>query len=171
MQFDMIRLVLVSRAQTSLFEGLDGSGARLSREDWLRSTFGREIVFFHRGNQYHYVPQANDLGGLLSGLVGRQIQTTENEPPEHKFRETVRSPWRAAIILLDPSHHEDGQKIAFEVKQNIGRPLSVIRSLCKTINALYESPYVIEASSILDPRTFGALSVLTEGKSYRLHSS
>lgn len=154
MQFDMIRLVLVSRAQTSLFEVRSGVGERLSREVWLRRIFGRPIVFSHMGSQFHYVPQT-DVDDLLSGLIGRQVSTIENEPPEAQFREPIRSHWLAAILILDPSHHEDAQKLAFEAKCSIGRrPISVIRSLCKVINALPNEPYVVEASTIINQQTF-----------------
>jgi hypothetical protein len=153
-QYDLIRLVLVSRDQTSLFERRSATGAALSREEWLRQVFGKEIVFSHRKIEFHYVPQSAEDDRLVVGQVGRKVQAVENEPPEQHFAETRREHWRAALVIVDPSHHEDGQKLACEARSEIGAPLGIIKSLCDHINASADEPYVIEASSILDHQTF-----------------
>jgi len=154
MQYDLIRLVLVSREQTSLFERRDHTGEPLSRERWLRHIFAAEITFWHRATEFHYVPHPDLSGAFIVGQIGRQSRIIENEPPESGFRETVREPWHAANVIIDPTHHLDGQKIAFETKAHVGQALSIIKSLSNTINERPDEPYVIEANAIVNPETF-----------------
>jgi hypothetical protein len=164
MQFDLIRLVLVSRAQTSLFELLSAGGEPLNREAWLRQVFSAEITFQHRQHEFHFVPEAGTTGPFIAGRIGRQIRTIENEPPEKGFGETIREPWQASIVIIDPSNHPDGQKLAFENKSQIGNPLSIIKSLVTSINSLRDHLYIIEANSIIDADTFWDFESQNRGK-------
>jgi hypothetical protein len=156
MQFDLIRLVLISRAQTSLFELKDQSGETLSREAWLRGKFSKKIEFKHVKNEFHYIPDsdASRPRGLVVGYIGRQFKAKENLPPGDGFKEVERTPWRASSIFIDPTPHADGQKLCFEVKDHVGSGLSIIKSLAKHINSNTDEPYIIEANAIVDPQTF-----------------
>jgi hypothetical protein len=154
MQFDLIRLILVSRAQTSLFERRSDSGDTLSREQWLRDKFSSTIEFTHARNEFHYIPDLTSSRELIAGHIGRQFKSVENLSPDEGFKEVERSPWRASSIFIDPKHHEDGQKLGFEVKDHVGGGLPIIKSLAKHINQEIDEPYVIEANAIVDPETF-----------------
>lgn len=156
MQFDLIRLVLVSRSQTSLFEERSESGETLTREEWLRRRFGTEIAFNHRTHEFHYIPDyaLSRPTKLIIGQIGRQFKAKENLSPEEGFKEVEREPWRASNIIIDPKQHADGQKLAFEVKDHVGSGLSIIQSLCNQINTNHNEPYIIEANAITDPKTF-----------------
>lgn len=102
MQFDLIRLVLVSRAQTSLFDLLSGKDEPPNREAWLKQVFSAEITFQHRQHEFHFVPEVGTAGSFVIGRIGRQIRTIENEPPEKGFGETIREPWQASMVVIDP---------------------------------------------------------------------
>jgi hypothetical protein len=128
MNFEIIRLVLVSREQTSLFERRHDDGTELTREQWLRQIFSRELVFRHRGKEFHYLHQP-DEGSLIIGQIGCQASTAENEPPENGFRATIHESWQAAAIIIDPRHHADGQKLAFEARAQVGTALAIVKSL------------------------------------------
>jgi hypothetical protein len=156
MQFDLIRLVLVSREQTSLFERKDVNGAVYSREEWLRTVFSQEIVFVHRHHEMIFKPQpaTAESGGYLIAKLGRQISSVENEPPEKDFAEITRDAWRASIIIIDPTHHSDGQKLAFEANNDVGGALPIIKSLADHLNDDPRTSYIIEANPIVDPQTF-----------------
>lgn len=103
-------------------------------------------------------------GQFIAGRIGRQIRTIENEPPEKGFGETIREPWQASILIIDPSNHPDGQKLAFEVRSQIGRPVSIVKSLVESINSTHDHPYVIEANSIIDANTFWDFELHYRGK-------
>lgn len=157
MNFEMLRLVLVSREQTSLFEQRSPDGTSLTREGWLRSILNSEIVFLHRGQEFHYTPDSTatlEHASLLIGKIGRQFTSVENSPPETGFREIERQPWRASLVIIDPTHHADGQKVAFETKAHVGNALAIVRALADYINRNHDHPYIIEVNAIVDVRTF-----------------
>ncbi|MDP3555606.1 hypothetical protein [Methylocystis sp.] len=166
MQFDLIRLVLVSRAQTSLFEQRSESGRALSREEWLREKFSKTIEFPHAKNEFHYIPDidASKISDLIVGQIGRQFKAVENLPPEEGFKEVERTPWRASSVFIDPRHHADGQKLGFEVKDHIGGSLPIIKSLAKYMNINPDEPYIIEANAIVDPKTFWEFEKANRGR-------
>jgi hypothetical protein len=72
MQFELLRLLMVDRAQPGLFPRLPHGGGTFTREEWLRDVFGQEIDFEHRGGRFHYSPVRDHDGGsaVLVGLVG-----------------------------------------------------------------------------------------------------
>jgi hypothetical protein len=156
MQFDLIRLVLVSRAQTSLFEPKTDGGVAYDREGWLRLVFREDIVFMHREQEFVFKPQLSlqRAPKYIIARVGRQISSIENEPPEKNFTEITRDTWRASNLIIDPTHHPDGQKLAFQVKGDVGGAMSIIKSLANHINLNAHAPYIMEASPIVNPQTF-----------------
>src|SRR5690348_10707670 len=124
MQFDLFRMALSERAQLDLFD----PATRPTREAWLRDVLSREIIFMHRKEQFHYAPDphAPPEGQDIVGRIGRKRAAVENEPPARGLVETKRDKWTAARLLIDPSHHADGQKIAMENVQSVGKPFGLL---------------------------------------------
>jgi hypothetical protein len=152
MQFEMVRLSLVARPDLFTREKSDGS--QFSREEWLRDIFGREIDFLHRGELFHFSPEVNDgVGVILAGRIGREVTVSENESPAGHLAPKKRGTWKAAIVLIDPTHHDDGQKAAIELVPAIGRPVAIFESLAAQINARTE-PYILETNAIVSSDTF-----------------
>jgi hypothetical protein len=149
MRYDLMRLILLLR-DTDLFS----PPSLLSREEWLRRVFGEEVVFDHYGSEFHYVPEVDAPARFIVGRIGRARPVVENEPPEEGMHEIERESWIAAGIIIDPTTHDDGQKVAIEDNPRVGRPASIFRSLVKRINQMPEQPYIIEPSPIVDPETF-----------------
>jgi hypothetical protein len=140
---------------------MEGRGVAPSetREQWLRRTFSTEITFIHRQNQFHFVPDPEAQGempGLIVGRIGRKRTSQENEPPESGFRETERTAWHAMLVIIDPSHHEDGQKVAIERDPTVStRCLAVFKSLLKILNQSPNgNPYLAEVRAIAEASTF-----------------
>lgn len=157
MQFELLRMSLLMREQQDAFERKGPGGRTFSREEWLRVIFSEPIRFQHRKNEFHYVPETAEAAdtGLLIGRIGRQLQVTENEPPEEGLHEMRRPAWRAALVIIDPTPHLDGQKVAFEHLSSLGSPLAVFTSLVDLINQrVPPEPFVIEPRPIVDERTF-----------------
>jgi hypothetical protein len=147
-QFVLMRFLMLPRA---------GQAPPIIREAWLRGIFSKEIVFNSRGVEFHYVPvdPLEEYPEFIVGRLGRRIIAAENEPPESKFAETEHEGWRAALVLIDPRSHDDGQKAAVEHLPEVGRPLGIVGSLCEGINTRVRSePYYIEANAIADTVTF-----------------
>lgn len=157
LQFELLRLSLLGRPNLFALRK-DDSEMIASREDWIRHSFSREIVFLHRKDEYHYVPDPaisrTAKTHLISGRIGRRLFVKANEPPEAALHETESEIWRAALIFIDPSTHDDGQKIAMQQDGAIGTPLALVSSLIARINNETEAPYEIQTNAITDPSTF-----------------
>lgn len=155
-QFDLMRLSLLSRADLYIKRKADGNIE--SREEWLRRIFSQKIVFLHRQESFQFVPLTSGIENVenfIIGRVGREVSIQENAPPEFQFENITRSSWKASEIVIDPTHHSDGQKVAFAVKSGFGKTLSILLSLCNAINNFNPpEPYIIEAETISDPKSF-----------------
>ncbi|WP_145911877.1 hypothetical protein [Blastochloris viridis] len=140
---------LLSRPQLPLFEDRE-----LSREDYLRKVFNEERIFSHHSIAYHYVP---DSGGrkkdAVLGRIGRRVIVEENLPPEDGFADSTYETHRAAALVLDPTSHPDGQKLA--IQNRVGSPTALANSLIKAINFVHsQSIYHIEIQPIFDAKEF-----------------
>lgn len=156
-RFELFRLSLMLRTELSLFATDE------SREDFLRRIFSDDQIFPHRGTTYHYVPLGGAIAGgsgstdprtVIVGSIGRQVETEENLSPSEGFTEHRRETWKAATLVIDPSDHEDGQKISVEFDAKVGKPIGIIRSFCEHINENFESLYTIESQPIFDLESF-----------------
>ena len=163
MQFELMHLSLIPRAQKDLFEKV-----AISREAWLREVFAEKITFMHRREQFFYVPETDrtvDSAPLIAGRIGRRVSITENEPPESGLHETHRESWAASNIFIDPRHHDDGQKVAFQYREDIGQTLAIFSALAKHLNTNSEpiQPYAIEVAPISDADSFWDFAAKNEG--------
>lgn len=154
MQLFLMRLMLDPRAPAA-HAGVR-PGVPHDRESWLRAIFSKEIVFLHRGADFHFVPLP-EVGTpeIMVGRVGRRVVAVENQPPQNFFSETEHESWRAALVLIDPRAHENGQLIAAEMVPEVGRPLPIMDSLAQSINTgTPPEPYFVEVNAITDTKTF-----------------
>jgi hypothetical protein len=163
MQFEMMHLSMLPRPQKDLFERI-----AVTREAWLRDIFSEKITFMHFREQFFYVPEPDktiDAAPLIAGRIGRRVSITENEPPESGLHETQRPSWAAASIFIDPRHHDEGQKVAFQYRDDIGQPLSIFLDLAKHINTNSEplQPYAIEVAPISDADSFWDFAAKNKG--------
>lgn len=151
-RFELFRLSLLRRDQIDLFDHLQN----YSREEWLRKVFLEAQPFESRGSQFHFQPsQENSDELVIIGRVGRNVLREENKPPKEGFQEYTRDTWRASLIVLDPKSHNDGQKLAVQRVTDVGKPMSLVTNLIKTINSRYSSsPYTIQVAPIVETSTF-----------------
>jgi hypothetical protein len=164
MQFEMMRLSLVQRPQRDAFERSMPGGAPFTREDWLRDVFSREIDFQHQGKTFHYSPQSALVGApAIVGRIGRQVAIPDNEGPDGHLAPKEHKTWRAAIVLIDPTHHDDGQKGAVEHLSVVGRPVPIFESLAARVSGADE-PFVLEVNAIVPSESFWNFVKANEGQ-------
>lgn len=152
-RFELFRFSLLKRKQLDL----EGEEFReYSREEWLRKVFSEEQPFIHHGSEFHYVPKEDKgIEKVVIGKVGRHILREENRPPEEGLDEFMHETWLAALVVIDPVHHDDGQKLAFQIMTEVGNPLHLVRSMLGSINKRYiYGPYAIEAGAIIETQSF-----------------
>jgi len=146
-----------------LFE--DG-GDKVSREQWLRRVFDEEQLFINRGSEFHYVPaMPNSKTGPLIGRIGRKILREENRPPSEGLDDMTHEAWMAAVLVLDPNHHDDGQKLALQITRDVGSSLTLTTKLVSAINERYPyGPYSIQVAQITEERSFWTFIEENKGK-------
>lgn len=149
-RFEQFRLSLLARPQRDLLEGTDPS-----REDYLRKVFAERYSFMHYANEFHYVPHQASTPEVVVGRVGRAVVTSENLPPERELEEVQHPHWRASVVLIDPIDHEDGQKVAFQINADVGKPQALITALVTKINETHpNTAYHIECQPLFDESDF-----------------
>jgi len=150
-RFELFHLSLMPRDQRDMFSR---DSSQVSREQWLREVFGTEQPFSHHGSDYHYVPIDSSNGPVL-GRVGRKVLRAENAPPSEGLEEITHEAWLAALVVIDPTHHDDVQKLAFQAVNDVGNPALLAKRLVTAINKLYpHGPYTIDVGQIIEERSF-----------------
>jgi len=159
--FELFHLSLLEKGQIGLFE----VNPRQSREQWLRTAFSERFSFPHRTVECHWVPAETDHG-FIAGNVVRSHPRRHHTPPEEGALEVVSEEWQGAMVVIDPAHHDDGQKLSFERDATLGKPRSVLQSMLAYVNAIPDAPYVIEPKPIFNEDQFWDWAAAHE---YRLH--
>lgn len=160
--FELFHLSLLQQMQKDMF--LDPRDP--TREEWLRICFGRRFSFEHRTNVVHWVPAEID-SDLIAGNLVRSHPRRHHAPPDEGAMEVLSEEWQGSMVLIDPTHHDDGQKMSFERDETLGKPRSVLQSLAAHLNALPGAPYVIEPKPIFNEDSFWNW---VAGHEYKLHS-
>lgn len=159
-RFEQFRLSLLMRPERSLFAGPDPT-----REEYLRSVLGEDRVFEHYGNTFHYKAQSDLAGAALLGRIGRRVEMEENLSPAQGLVEAVHETWKAAVLVVDPTDHVDGQKAALEIDRQVGGPLALLTALSDSINSAHpDAPYHIEVNPIFDASSFWTWAAEHEGQ-------
>ena len=162
-RFELYRLSLLPNINGDLFEAGED---KVTREQWLRRVFNQEQPFINRNSKFHYVPAAQDSpANPVIGRIGRKILREENRPPSEGLEDVTHEAWIAAVLVLDPTHHDDGQKLALQTIDDVGRPLTLITKLVSTINERYPyGPYAIQVAQITEEQSFWDFIKKNEGR-------
>lgn len=132
--FTILHLSLAEYPQPSLlaFKG--------NRESWLRHALSERFVFVGRNSRrFEWVPKIVSHEHIL-GLIQAEKPYAYHDAPAEGGGERVDNFWQGAYLFLDPSHHEDGQKMAIE-NDVVGTPLSLALAIFKNINSREETPF------------------------------
>lgn len=144
--FELHHLSLAPREQPRLFD------QKVTKPDWLRRALGERRQFEHRGSIFVWVPYHSEES--IVGVIEREYPIRHYEAPEDGGFPTSSEIWQGAVVTIDPEHHEDGQKLAFERGTRLGQPLSILTSLAGALNELPDAPYIITVKAIWDDRSF-----------------
>lgn len=160
--FELFHMSLLVPRQADIFDKVPMP----SREAWLREAFSEPFKFRHRKGECFWVPARTETP-VLAGNVVRSHQRRQHKPPEEGGHEIVSNEWQGAMVVIDPRHHDDGQRVSFERDETLGRPRSVLQSMIAYVNALPGAPYIIEPEPIFNKSSFWAWAAAHEN---RLHS-
>lgn len=147
-RFDLFRFSLLPREQGDILNYPDPT-----REAYLRQIFSVPNQFTHYGTIFHYVP--SEASGEIVGRIGRSVIMEENLPPDVGLEDSQHETWKASVIVIDPTEHSDGQKVALEFDPQVGKTDSIMTSLVNAINE--QNPvaaYHLEVAPISEASTF-----------------
>ena len=157
--FELYRFSLIERRQQDLYDQTQA----MTREQCLRFVFDQRFSFIHRSNEFHYVP--NESSEVIIGKVGREKLIEENTPPSEGLADLERMAWHASVIVIDPSDNEDGQKLAMQWIDSVGKPNSVLKSMIGAINEIHPNlKYSFELDQIVDVSNFWEFVRQNSGK-------
>lgn len=164
----MFRLSLKGRQQSDAFERKKEDSTEFSREEWLRDVFSQQFSFTHRSNDVFFVPEKSaEIGfpdNLIVGWVARDRPIKGRTPPWEGFSSTERDIWQAALLLIDPTDHEDGQKVAFESRPEVGRPDPILASLAASLSDRGpDEPFSVSVFPIIQARSFARFAAEHQG--------
>ncbi|MCZ7910642.1 hypothetical protein O9X94_15055 [Agrobacterium leguminum] len=141
----------------SLFRRMKADSTDFTREEWLRERFSNHFEFTHRQTTFFFVPETNVTGipeELIVGWIARKREINERTPPWEGLGVTEHHSWQAALIVIDPSHHEDGQKIAMESRSEVGAAEAILASLANSLGADIDEPFSVAVYPIIEERSF-----------------
>lgn len=159
--FEQFRLSLVQRPG-HLFSTTESIP---SRDAFIRDTFRRRWEFEHYKNTFHFVPdERTTVAPVILGRLGRPFESDENLAPENDLEATVHYGWKAAVVIVDPREHGDGQKVLMNHDQLVGNPLPLLSSLIRHINtASTLATYTLAIDPIFDEASFFAFAQQNRG--------
>lgn len=149
--FEHFHLNLVEKEQPDLL------GQRLPREQWIRSIFAERFEFRHQNKTFHWVPHG-DQSDIILGTVERQRPRIQHRAPHEGATEFEGEEWQGSIVVIDPVHRPDGQKMAFERDRDVGQPNAIVDSLVSHFNRQQDPPFAIVVRSLFDAETFRAFA-------------
>lgn len=149
--FSLLHLNLIGRQQ-ELFDQFHGS-----REQWLREALKVEFTFSGwGGRELVWLPKRVD-DGLIFGLIQGRSPYAHHESPNAGGGETISDMWQGAYFFLDPTHHDDGQKLAIE-NDVLGKPRALAKALFDHLNDRSDAPYTTIPELIFDENDFWRFS-------------
>lgn len=147
-KFTLFHFSMIPFVQTSMTMRLQDS-----REEWLRHALSSSFEFEHLGcTALHWVPQGS-ADECIIGLIQKTKTHDLHEPPERGGGEITKEEWQGAYVIIDPTHHDEGQRIAVE-NDEVGKPSALMRSLAKYLNKHDEAAYQIEIEPLWDSARF-----------------
>lgn len=151
-KFTLFHFSLIPIAQTTLSMRVNDS-----REEWLRFALKESFEFSHHGGAtMHWVP-LGEAEECIVGLVQRTRLHDAHRPPSEGGEEISTEEWQGAYVMIDPTHHNEGQRVAVE-NDEVGLPRALIKSLVKALNAMDGAPYQVEIEQLFDASRFWAFS-------------
>jgi hypothetical protein len=136
-------------------EQLDFSTLDMTREEWLRHVFSRPMEITYRANEsVHWVPKPNPASSVsIVGIIQKQRSHSLHRPPSEGGAEILEKEWQGAYSVIDPTDHEEGQRIAIE-NDVVGLPATLLRYLVDEVNRRDDRPYNIKFDPIFDGGSF-----------------
>lgn len=159
-RFDLFRFSLLPRPQMDILHHPDPT-----REAYLRQLFSARHEFTHYKTVFHYVPSDTPAGETaIIGRIGRSVVMEENLSPDVGLADSEHETWKASFIIIDPTEHEDGQKVSFESDPLVGKTDAIMQSLVHALNEKNPlTAFHLEVAPISEASTFWQFAAENKG--------
>ncbi len=149
------RTFTIFHLNLSAIRQLDIETVLLDRDDWIRNTLSEGFEFPHwGGGSLYWVPQGN-IDECILGLIERERSHEHHKSPAEGGEEVQTKEWQGAYVLIDPTYHDEGQRIAIE-NDIVGQPQALLKSLVAEINERKSRPFNIDVEPLFDGKDFWA---------------
>lgn len=145
--FEQFHLSLIERDQPDLLV------TPKSREIWLNDRFADSFTFWHQGKDFYWVPKGWSTD-FITGIIERKRSKTQHASPEEGAEEFVGEEWQGSIVIIDPTHRTDGQKLSFELDASVGQPSAILASMVAKLNEDVASQYALHFKPLIAEGTF-----------------
>lgn len=119
--------------------------------------FLRLFDFVHWGGGTLYWVPLPAIDECIFGILQRTRPHEHHKPPTEGGAEVISEEWQGAYVLIDPTHHDEGQRVAVE-NDVVGKPRALLKSLAGALNERAEAPYHIEVEPLFDASRFWAFA-------------
>ena len=155
MRYELFRLSLMANTRPPLLEIIQPSStSRVERQVFLQDEFLGRVDFLHRGRDFSYV-YVDSFDGIIVARIGRLGLEGASSDPDHKFEPKIDERFQAVNVYLDTASDPNGQKIAMQHDQRIGKPGGILESLLDHINTrVADQPYEIALHPIVSESDF-----------------
>ena len=158
MRFIYLRLFLTSIDLPPLLVKSGFPSEKRTRAQYISDVFSKRWDFKHYGTTMIFLPiPPEDINGdvFCFGRIGKEVTDLVNDGPETLFADRSLKSWRAANIAVDSRDFEDGQKIAIQVKDYVGKPLAILNSLVQHVNSENpDSGWLISVNAVTKVASF-----------------
>lgn len=145
--FEHYHLSLIERDQPDLL------AAPMGRDAYIRAVFSEPFTFRHMGKEVHWVPTVG-VDPFTVGTVTRQKIRTQHRAPAEGAQEFEAIEWQGSLVVIDPEYRPDGQKVAFEIDQAVGKPGALLASITAHLNERPGAQYTIIAKALFNTEGF-----------------
>lgn len=125
----------------------------MSREQCLRHALSKPFEFISTdGSVIHWLP-GESVDECIFGILTNKSLFKTNEPPNWTDHKINSDDAQGTYVLLDPTHHNEGQKLALENTPS-GKPAISPQKFIGEINTIIKKLYIIYFEPIFDDTYF-----------------
>ncbi len=149
-KFHLFHLSLIPTSGP-LFQGQD-----INREDYLRSVLEKNFEFSIDWGETHSRAgwvYKGQIDGAILGILQKEVPHQHHLPPEEGGEEVISPEWQGAFVVIDPTHHEKGQRASVEVDV-VGKPSALLKALFGHLNENSDKSYEVIPEQILNEKDF-----------------
>ncbi len=127
-----------------------------TREEYLRAMLEKDFEFdIQRGESHNNANWVykGQIDGAILGILEKEVPYQHHLSPEEGGEEVTTAIWQGAFVMIDPTHHEKGQRASVEIDPAVSSK-SLLKALFGHLNKDKDKSYEIIHEQIFDGNNF-----------------